>query len=309
MRHQVAHKFDEVQITGLDYRLCRIPGCRLDFRGPMPSFDAPFVAVLGGKEVFGKFVATPFPDLLAEWSGMPVANLGVAQAGLSLFSEEQVLLDVASKAQVTVLQILGAQNMSNRLYSVHARRNDRFLRVSPALRELYPAVDFAEVHFTGHLLSTLRETSQTAFEVLVEELKWAWTQRMRRILSLIEGDVILLWLSDHAPVETTDALEEEEPRFVDRAMIDELRGSFAALVEVVCARDGELDGKVFPAAEEEAARCLPGPALHQRIADALAPVVAEFVPGTGRGGAAARSVRQSFSIRSGTAVNRSATRP
>ncbi len=132
---------------------------------------------------------------------------------------------------------------------------------------------------------------------------------MRRILSLIKGEVILLWLSDHSPAETTHALEEEEPRFVDRVMIDELEGSFAAMVEVVGARDGSLEGKIYPSAEEEAARFLPGPASHQRIADALAPVMAEFIPGPGRREAATRTVSQSFSIRSGTAVNRSATRP
>ncbi len=309
MRHAIAPKINQNRNAGLDYQLCTIPGCRLEFRGPMPYFDAPFVAVLGGNETFGKFVASPFPALLSDWVGVPVANLGVAQAGMSLFSEEQVLLDVASKAEVTVLQVLSAQNMSNRLYSVHARRNDRFLSVSPALRELYPTVDFAEIHFTGHLLSTLKSTSEDAFAVVVEELKWAWTQRMRRILSLIEGNVILLWLSDHTPAETTHALEEEDPRFVDRAMIDELNGEFAAFVEVMIPRDGSLDGKTYPPEEEEAARLLPGPVSHQRIADALAPALAEFGLGPGREKNAARTPDQSFSIKSGTAVNRSATSP
>ena len=83
----------------------------------MVSMTEPYIAVLGGTEVFGRFVAHPFPDLIQEWTGLPVANFGVAQAGLSLFSEEPWLLDAGSRSDLTVLQILGAQNMSNRLYS------------------------------------------------------------------------------------------------------------------------------------------------------------------------------------------------
>ena len=309
MREAIVPQLDEVPVEELDYHYYHLPDCRIAFRGPLQSFDAPFVAVLGGTEAFGKYVACPFSDLVADLTGRTVVNLGVAQAGLSLFSEEQVLLDLASKADVTVLQILGAQNMSNRLYSVHSRRNDRFLSVSPALRELYPTVEFTDIHFTGHLLSTLRRTSEAAFAVVVEELKWAWTQRMRRVLSLIDSEVILLWLPDRKLSKTSDSLDEEEPRFVDWSMIEELEGSFAHLVEVAMPPDRSLDGKLYPAQEEEAARLLPGPAVHRCIADAIAPLITELGNNPGRKRGATRVSRQSFSINSGTAVNKSATSP
>lgn len=309
MREAAAPHLSDEPAQELDYQLYTISDCRIAFRGPLPSLDDPFVAVLGGTEVFGKYVSSPFSDRVAQRTGRAVVNLGVAQAGLSLFSEEQVLLDLASKADVTVLQVLGAQNMSNRLYSVHARRNDRFVGVSPALRELYPNVEFTDIHFTGHLLGTLRNTSEAAFAVVVEELKWAWTQRMRRVLSLINSDVILLWLSDRKLGDTSDSLDEEEPCFVDRSMIEELEGSFSRLVEVVAPRGGSLDGKCYPEAEKEAARYLPGPAVHQQIADAISPVLAELDGMPGRRKAATRIHSQSFSISSGTAVNKSATRP
>lgn len=282
----------------MDYHYCELPGSRLRFRGPLPLFDAPFVAVLGGNETFGKYVTDPFPALIGDWTGLPVANLSVAHAGLSLFSEEQVLLDVASQARVTVLQALGAQNMSNRLYSVHSRRNDRFLGVSPALRELFPQVDFTEINFTGHLLETLEAASQTAFQVLVDELKWAWVQRMRRVLSIIKGDVILLWVST-----------PETSLFLTQDMIDELGDDLAGVVRVSLNAAPSLEGKHYLLGEEEAALQLPGPADHHRIAEALLPLLSDVVEGPGRGGFAARPKDQSFSISSGTAVNRSATRP
>lgn len=278
---RVSDEVEEDANPGLDYRLCGFEGTRLRFRGPAPDFGKPYIAVLGGNETYGKFVRHPFPDLLQGWIDTPVMNLGVQQAGLSLFAEERWLLDTASRAELTVFQVLGAQNMSNRLYSVHSRRNDRFLAVSPALRDMYPSVDFAEVNFTGHLLDTLVTQSKAAFEVLVEELKWAWVQRMRRIVKTINGDVVLLWVSDRRPEDTRNTIRESEPLFVDRAMLNELSGDVAGVVEVVGAAPASLDGKVFLAGEAEAAQSLPGPADHARMAEALASKISQIRRATG----------------------------
>ena len=253
----------------LDYQYCSYDGCRLSFRGPTTSLSAPYIAVLGGAEVFGRFVNDPFPNLLQEWTGRPVANFGVAQAGLSLFSEEPWLMDAASRADVTVLQVLGAQNMSNRLYSVHARRNDRFLAVSPELREMFPTVDFAEINFTGHLIEELSK-DVISFQKLVDELKWAWLQRMRRMVSIIQGDVILLWISDRRPDEGGLSRHASEPLFVDRLMLDEMSNQVAGIVEVVTEKASrKLDEMITVEGEEDAAMRLPGPNDHMRAAEAI----------------------------------------
>ena len=260
---------DDDPIDALDYGLCSFEGTKLQFRGPAVDMDQPFVAVLGGSETFGKYVTDPFPSVLGRWLGLPVMNFGVAHAGLSLFSEEQWLLDMASRADLTVLQVLGAQNMSNRLYSVHSRRNDRFLGVSPALREVFPTVDFAEINFTGHLMSALRDASRPGFELVVDELKWAWIQRMHRILSIIRGDVLLVWISDRRPAETRHVLGEAEPHFIDQAMLDELGDQIIGVAEYVRPQPGTLDGKHFAPGEREAARLLPGPRDHAGLAEAV----------------------------------------
>ena len=211
--------------------------------------------------------------------GTPVANLGVFQAGLSLFSEERWLLDAASGAQLTVLQVLGAQNMSNRLYSVHSRRNDRFLAVSPALRDIFPDVDFSEINFTGHLFSTLSRRSRAAFQVLVDELKWAWIQRMRRIVKTIQSDVVLLWMSDRSPDDSGGPADTVEPAFVDRSMLDALACEVAGLVEVVADDTSpvtRMEGKLFAQEEKDAALAYPGAGQHLRAAERLAQEIARI---------------------------------
>lgn len=231
-----------------------VEGSKLAMRGPARDLGHPFVAVLGGSETFGKGVARPYPSLLEEMIGMPVVNLGVMHAGASLFTKERWLLDVAGNARLTVIQILGAQNMSNRLYCVHPRRNDRFLTTSSALRLIYPEVDFSEVNFTGHLLRRLEETSSERFSIVVEELRWAWVQRMRRVVTSIRGDVELLWLSDRKPEDTADTLASCEPMFVTRTMLEELAPHVSGVTEVITGDS---------ARQTQAA-------LHERAANALA---------------------------------------
>jgi hypothetical protein len=65
---------------------------------------------------------------------------------------------------VTVVQVLAVQNLSNPYYTVHPRRNDRFLRASARLQNLYQDVDFTEFHFTRHMLQTLQMVSAPRFE-------------------------------------------------------------------------------------------------------------------------------------------------
>lgn len=260
----------------LNYRLCGFPGSRIEFRGPVPDMSEPFVAMLGGTETFGKYVGAPFPSLFAEWARMPVMNLGVCHSGLSLLDSEKWLLDAASRADLTVLQVPGAQTVSNRLYCVHPRRNDRFIGASPRLCRMFPDVDFAEINFTGHLMETLARRSPEAFSKVIDELRQAWMHRMRKVIDSIRGDVLLLWMSDRHP-----EARGGEPLFVNRDMLDRLTPYTVGMVEAVFPEEPSLEGKIVPFGEEQAALKLPGPVQHARIAEALVDRISRLglVPG------------------------------
>ncbi|MGI9389391.1 MAG: DUF6473 family protein [Boseongicola sp.] len=283
---------NDCQETVINYQTWRHGASRIAFRGPAQRLDEPYTAIVGGSETFGKFVSCPFAELLQAEIGTPVVNLGVMHAGLSLVVNDPAILEIASNAQLTVVQVLGATNMSNRFYSVHPRRNDRFVSVSRRMHDLFPDVDFADINFTGHLLAALEEERHPAFDEFVDELKTAWVERMRTILGSIRGDRLLLWMSERRPEEPSSARFGVDPMFVDRDMLEALSPCIGGIVEVVAnqrAREEGLRGKLYRSSEEQAAAAMPGPSFHEQTAAALAQTIgtSETEGRAGRSGASA----------------------
>ncbi|WP_147110817.1 DUF6473 family protein [Tateyamaria sp. syn59] len=260
---------------GLDYLPCRYGNSKVLFRGPRRSLDAPFVAFFGGSTTYGKFVASPFPDLVEQATGITCVNFGSLNGGVDVFATDPYLREVSGKAQLTVIQITSPRNMSNRFYRVHPRRNDRFVEASSLLRAIYREVDFAEFNFTNHMLARLELISPERFETVVEELQTAWVARMRLVLSQIKGRTVLLWASRQTP-EASAQDPETDLAFVSREMIDKVSELATEYVETVISEDAiavGTEGMVFNEMDAPAARQMLGPAAHKEIAQSLAPVV------------------------------------
>ncbi|MGR3662751.1 MAG: DUF6473 family protein [Paracoccaceae bacterium] len=256
-----------------DYFPCHYGNSKLLFRGPGKRLEVPYCAVIGGTETYGKFVENPYADLLEGMIGIPVLNLGCMNAGLDVFLHDDTVMEICEGARITVIQIMGAQNMSNKYYSVHPRRNDRFLNASGLLQAIYRDVDFTRFHFTGHLLHALVETSAEKFELVKQELKAAWVTRMQVILERIDGPVVLLWLADHSPEDEVQAgYIESDPMFVDRQMLGQLKDKIVGIVKVIASEEEVLAGQgrmIFTALEELVAQEMMGPIVHERVAQKL----------------------------------------
>ncbi|KUF10085.1 DUF6473 family protein [Pseudoponticoccus marisrubri] len=257
----------------LEYYPCRYGRSRVLFRGPRRPLDGPYLAFLGGTETYGRFIEAPFPELLERRLGLACANFGVVNAGVDLYLHDPSVLDLAVQAEAKVVQVMGAQNMSNRFYAVHPRRNDRFLRASERLESLYPEVDFTEFHFVRHMLGRLRAVSAERYATVLEELQMAWLARMKHLLTQLRGQVVLLWFADHPVPETSGDDRAHDPLFVTRAMVEALRPRVADLVEVAASRHAlalGTTGMVFSDFEACAAAELMGPLAHEEAAEALA---------------------------------------
>ena len=257
----------------LDYYPCRYGKSRLMFRGPRRDLDLSYVATLGGTETYGKFVPEPFPALIESETGLRTVNLGCINAGLDVYLKDPDILHVAGRARVTVVQIVGAQNLTNRFYAVHPRRNDRFLHASPLLRTIFREVDFTEFNFTRHMLQTLQTVSVDKFEVLAEELRAAWVARMKALLAALPCKSVILWIGTAAPPTPGRRADlSHDPLLVDAEMISAVRPHATSYVEVLASAEAlqrGTEGMAFSELDRPAAMGLPGPARHREIAKAL----------------------------------------
>ncbi|WP_282047858.1 DUF6473 family protein [Sulfitobacter mediterraneus] len=267
--------FDALGLGALDYLPCRYGNSKLLFRGPKRDLDQPYVAFIGGTETYGKFLAKPFPVLVEEEIGKTAANFGVPNAGIDVFVNDSFILGAAAQADVAVIQVLGAQNMTNRFYAVHPRRNDRFVSASSLLATIYREVDFADFHFTKHMLTRLLEVSPDRFATVLQELQQAWLARMRLMLSQVRGKSILLWFSEHKPRDSGRGPPQSignDPLFITRQMMDEVAGHATHVVEVVAsprARVMGTEGMIFAEMEAMAAEEMLGQQAHIEAADAV----------------------------------------
>jgi hypothetical protein len=258
----------------LDYFPCHYGKSKLMFRGPRQNIEVPYCAVLGGTETYGKFVPRPFVAMVEDISGHQMINLGCMNAGPDVYLNDPDILRIVSGAELAVVQVMGAQNLSNRFYAVHPRRNDRFLRASSWLQSLYRDVDFTEFHFTRHMVQTLQEVSADRFEVVVTELRENWVARMLDLLARIRAPALLLWMADHVPdgqglVPNLYA----DPLLINAAMIETVRASAQAYLEVVLSPEAQSEGiqnKGFSPMERPAAEGVPGPKAHHEVAQAVA---------------------------------------
>jgi len=250
--------------------LCSYGESRLRVRGPVREPRDPYISFLGGTEVFGRFVERPFPQGVEGQVGLACINLGSVNAGIDAFLHDDSLMEIAAGSQLTILQVMGAQNLTNSFYKVHPRRNDRFLRPYDALVHLFPEVDFTDYHFNKHLLTSLRTVSEDRFERVCADLQDTWVTRMGRLIAALEGRVVLLWLRyDMGAADTLGP----SPSLVEPSMVDVLRPSVADVIELDVTTAGQsqdIPGMIFGPMDMPAARLMLGPREHDRIADAVA---------------------------------------
>ena len=264
----------------LDYAPCHYGNSRLVFRGPARNVKGDYIVFLGGTETYGKFIANPFPALIEQTLGMSCINLGQSNAGVDVFLNDTTILATAANAQQCVVQVTGANNLSNRYYSVHPRRNDRFLRASALMQSVFRDVDFTEFHFTRHMLRSLAQKAPDSFAMVIGEVQNAWLARMELLLDRIGPKAMLLWFADHAPGDRTSLINvRDDPFAIERWMIERLRPRVSSVIEVVASPAALAQGArgmVFNEFEAPAAHGMLGPAAHEEAAtaiiDALGPI-------------------------------------
>jgi len=277
-------KEETIERETLSYSPCRYGGSRMLFRGPRKRLDLPYMAFVGGTETYGKYLERPFPTLVEKAMRQNCVNFGCVNGGIDAFISDHTVMDICRKADLTVVQIMGANLLSNRFYSVHPRRNDRFLHASTVLQAIYSDVDFSDYSYTRHMLGALHAKSPDRFETVVAELREAWKWRMRRLLAQIGENVILLWFSDN-PLNDAHWADrpshlQSDPLFITKSMVDDLRPlvkDVAIAIPSAEAMSQRARGMFYPASQERAALEMLGVECHREAAKALIPTLRDHL--------------------------------
>nr|WP_253276903.1 DUF6473 family protein [Ruegeria sp. 6PALISEP08] len=201
-------------------------------------------------------------------------NFGSLFCGVEAMLGDPALLKLVKASEICVLQAPDLPCQSNRFYRVHPRRNDRFLEPSHDLVQLYPEVDFTEVHFVRHLLDRLRTNQDARFEIVAQELRDAWLRACSELIRRIKPPVILLWL--HVQRRTG---MHSDPVLPDAAMIEQLRPLCTSVVECsvrVAAESDALEDVLFGTLQQPMAEHVIGPSAHREIAGKLLPVLRDL---------------------------------
>lgn len=265
-------------VSALDYEPCRYGASKLLFRGPKKTLSDPYVACVGSSETYGKFVRTPFAETLGHSLGCTSVNLGVHNAGLDAFLQDESAMSVAGRAGAVVVQVMGAAALSTQFYVVHPRRNDRFLQASPMMARLFPEVDFSEYSFIQHLLGDLRRQWPDRFSAVEQDIQSTWVTKMARLLTRLGPHCVLLWLADTPPPKRAEP--SARPDFVTADMVAKVMPLAAEYVEVVTPQaflPTRREGMHYLPHETAAADVMPGPQMHRYVADHLAPSVARVL--------------------------------
>lgn len=277
-------KHETIDGGGLTYAPCRYGMSRIFFRGPRRRLDSPYIAFIGGTETYGKFIDQPMPALVERELGETCVNLGCVNGGVDAFVNDPTIMAACHDAEATVVQVMGANYLSNRFYSVHPRRNDRFLRASTVMQAIYNEVDFSDFTFTRHMLGALYARSPERFDIVVQELRDAWVARMKNMLGQIGPRAVLLWFSteklDDTPWDQRMNAMQADPLFINASMIDALRDMVKDVV-VANPSEGALaqgtKGMYFPPMQAKAASEMLGVASHTEAAAKLLPVLRKVI--------------------------------
>jgi len=263
------------------YPFQRLGSAKLPIRPPAKTVADEFVVFLGGDDTYGCHIEEPFPALIERISGVQAFNLGCVGSSLDVFTKHMEILRLCSYAGLVVIEIMGAEAISNRLYRVDERNTQNLLRASKYLKALYSEIDFAQIATISELLTILAQTSNDRLFFVRQELQLAWVARMRGLIRQISAPVILLWISDHEPFfAETGGTVFRDPLFVDRTMIENLRPEVVDIVEFVSLPEEVYRGNSDPGSRSEKT-AMPvevlGSRFHQRVAEELSPIVQEIL--------------------------------
>jgi hypothetical protein len=212
----------------VNYHLTSLEGTKLKVRGAIDA-SKPYGVAIGAAQTFGRYVAEPFPQLVAAQNNIQILNLGFAGAGPSFFLRRPELLRWINGAEFVVVQAMSGRNVSNFVFETC--ENQDVVRKRGTKDTM-----FVESAYRAFLL----ESEPSLAIALRAANRVQWLREMAELFKRISVPRrCLLWFSRRKPnyKEGLDNLSSywgDMPHFVTRPLLEELiRTVSVECIEVV----------------------------------------------------------------------------
>jgi len=203
-----------------------VPG----LRGPRRYFgEDDFIAFTGAAQTFGRFVHDPFTAQVGRLCGKPYINLGISGAGPEYFLKRPALLEIISKANIHIAQVLSGRSVSAGVLECNRSNNGvlKFLEGPCKGQEM-----LAEKAY-----STLRKIyGEQAYDEQIEAAREKWVELYKTMLLCGKGSTYLAWVSEGNIGEVGECIEGDSPvgkfpHFVTRKMLERVAENCAGIID------------------------------------------------------------------------------
>ena len=273
-----------------DYELYQLPGVRPMLRGPRPpnlsNIDR-MISFVGAAQTFGVMCRHPFPALLGSMLAREVLNLGIGGAGPRTFlaPASRRILEYVNKSQVCVVQVMSGRGEENGLLVNPGGGHKLRWRTDPADTPLRTSAHLYEEMIRKHDSARVLE--------IVEETRRNWIESYRALAAEIHVPKILLWISTRRPgyelsTSSVHGIFGGFPQMVNEDMLATISPWFDRVAEVTSkegmpaplwSRFTGLPIRVKRGAATVASnKYYPSPQMHMRAAQALEPLLREYLP-------------------------------
>ena len=218
----------------VDYHEFTLAGCPARFRGPSMDPQAAaigsFFTCLGAAQTYGCFIERPFPEILAERTGLSALNLAVGGAGPGFYLQYPALIEAMNRGSFVVLQCMAARHESNSRFEA-----DGYV-------EFVKDCKHGDSVDSGVAWRRIIDEEIDKAPTYIAETRANWLETMQKLIDAITVPVVFFWFSRREPDYDIDweAVREQKQRR-DRGeftghFIDGLSGDFPHYVDGPTAR-------------------------------------------------------------------------
>ncbi|MFM1873508.1 MAG: hypothetical protein RL398_2930 [Planctomycetota bacterium] len=198
-----------------------------EFRGPAPDLSRPYAAFIGGAQTFGRFVARPFAQAVADELGMQCLNLGIGGAG-PRFALQPPVLELLNGAAIVVVQFFSGRSASCTLFD-NGRQGRNSGKYLPTGKHM---------SYEQFFKNLLARAEPALVERIVRETREDYAHSMREVAAAIKAPKVALWISRRRPEYEKNWVERYGwmnffPQLLDETVVAACAPAFDSYVECV----------------------------------------------------------------------------